>query len=277
MHFCRVLFLFCLVIFSPSATAQQNIFNVPSSDITAQTKLFFQEQLSFIQDGSLLLNTTFCYGLGREWEIGLNVLGIYIEPGPRLLTNSDASKPPLYPFYTINAQKAWKLSKVFKMAVGTQTGLSNGGHFGTYNYLNVVTALPQYQLKLITGFNVGTESFLGYGDLNPLLPTIYDPVGYQVGIEKELIYESCSCRPNISPENIHWGSPPSDWAIILPATGCSPSVINAPTTTIPHRTASYLNSPSCLRQLFHTSCITKGTRGTRTDQSFRRKKLFTDF
>lgn len=189
MHFRRVLFLFSLVVSSPAATAQQNIFNVPSSDITVQSKLFFQEQVNFIQDGSLLLNTTFCYGLGREWEIGLNVLGIYIEPGPRLLTNSDATKPPLYPFYTINAQKAWKLSKVFKMAVGTQTGLSNGGHFGTYNYLNVVTALPQYQLKLITGFNVGTESFLGYGDLNPLLPTIYDPVGYQVGIEKELIHD----------------------------------------------------------------------------------------
>ena len=169
--------------------AQQNIFNVPSSDITVQSKLFFQEQLNFIQDGTFLMNSTFSYGLGKEWEIGFNVLGIYVEPGPELLTNSNAANPPVYPFYTINAQKAWKLSKTFKLAAGTQTGFSAGFHFGSYNYLNLVTALPQYTLKVITGMNYGTESFLGPGDLNPLLPTIYDPIGYQVGIEKEIIHD----------------------------------------------------------------------------------------
>ncbi len=182
----------CLIFLAgtwSSVYSQQNIFNVPSSDITVKSKVFFQEQMNFVQDGSLLLNTTFCYGLGHDWEIGANILGIFIEPGPKLLSNSNASIPPVYPFYTLNAQKAWMLSKTFKMAVGTQTGFSAGMHFGSYNYLNVVTALPSIKLKLIGGLNYGTESFLGPGDLNPLLPSIYDPVGYQLGIEKELIHD----------------------------------------------------------------------------------------
>jgi hypothetical protein len=169
--------------------AQQNIFNVPSSDITLKSKVFFQEQVNFISDGDILLNTTFCYGLGKEWEIGFNVLGLFIEPGPKLLSNGNASDPPLYPYYTVNLQKAWKLSNNFKLAAGTQTGFSTGIHFGTYNYFNMVTALPGIHLKLIAGLNYGSESFLGPGDLNPLLPATYDPIGYQVGIEQEILHD----------------------------------------------------------------------------------------
>lgn len=170
------------------AVGQQNIFNVPSSDITLKSKLFFQQQVNFIEDGDILLNTTFSYGLGNEFEIGFNVLGLFIEPGPKILSNPDISNPPVYPFFTVNLQKAWKLNNSFKLAAGTQTGFSVGMHFGTYNYLNFVTAIPKIHLKLIGGFNYGSSSFLGPGDLNPLLPAEYDPVGYQVGIEQELIH-----------------------------------------------------------------------------------------
>lgn len=182
-------YLLSLILLTSHAFGQQNIFNVPSSDITVKHKVFFQEQVNFVQDGSLLLNTTFCYGLGNDWEIGVNILGVFIEPGPVLLSNSDAAHPPVYPFFTLNAQKAWMLSKTFKLAAGTQTGFSAGMHVGSYNYLNVVTALPKIQLKLIGGFNMGTETFLGPGDLNSLLPATYDPLGYQIGIEKELVHD----------------------------------------------------------------------------------------
>lgn len=169
--------------------AQQNIFNVPSSDITLKSKVFFQQQVNFISGGDILLNTTFCYGLGNELEIGFNVLGLFIEPGPKLLSNSDASNPPVYPFFTVNLQKAWKLSNTFKLAAGAQTGFSTGMHFGTYNYFNTVTAIPKIKLKLVAGLNYGSKSFLGPGDLNPLLPAEYDPVGYQVGVEQEILHD----------------------------------------------------------------------------------------
>lgn len=174
------------------AAAQQNLFNVPSSDITIKNKPFFQQQINFVNDGSLLLNTTFCYGLGNDFEVGFNVLGVFLDftkPGSVLQTNSDINNPPVYPFYTINAQKEWGLNRTFKMAVGTQTGFSAGGHFGTYDYLNVVTVIPRIHLKVITGINYGSESFFGKGDLNPLLPASYDPIGFQVGLEQELFKE----------------------------------------------------------------------------------------
>lgn len=184
-----VVSFFVLTGVSNISCGQQNIFNVPSSDITLKSKLFFQQQVNFIQDGDILMNTTFSYGLGKEMEIGLNMLGLFIEPGTGLLTNSDASKPPLYPFFTVNVQKAWKLSSLFKLGLGTQTGFSPGMHFGTYNYMNVVTAIPQIHLKLIGGLNYGSTSFLGPGDSNPLLPSTYDPVGFQLGVEQELIHD----------------------------------------------------------------------------------------
>ncbi len=175
-----------------SALAQQNLFNVPSSDITIKGKPFFQQQVNFVNDGNILLNSTFCYGLGKDFEIGVNVLGVFMDfdnSVSALETNHDISDPPVYPFFTINAQKEWGLNKTFKVAVGTQTGLSAGGHFGTYDYLNVVTAIPDIHLKLITGLNYGSESFLGQGNLNPIVSTEYVPFGFQVGIEQELFKE----------------------------------------------------------------------------------------
>ena len=181
-----------LVGFTSQAFAQQNLFNVPSSDITIKSKGFFQQQINLPRNGTVLLNSTFCWGLGNEFEIGFNVLGLFLNtgnPGSTVLSNSDENNPPVYPFYTINAQKAWTLNKSFKLALGTQTGFSAGMHFGTYNYLNLVTAIPKYQLKIVTGMNHGSESFLGPGDLNPLLPADYDPVGFQIGLEQEILKE----------------------------------------------------------------------------------------
>lgn len=193
MLYCRKITLAIVtLLLGHSSIAQQNLFNVPSSDITIKGKPFFQQQLNFVNDGNLLLNSTFCYGLGNDFEIGVNVLGVFMNfnnPGSALETNSDNSNPPVYPFFTINAQKEWGLNKTFKLAIGTQTGLSVGGHFGTYDYLNVVTAIPSLHLKLITGLNYGSESFLGHGELNGIFPYEYIPFGLQVGLEQELIKE----------------------------------------------------------------------------------------
>ena len=175
--------------FSLPSCAQQNLFNLPSSDITIKSKPFFQQQINIVSDGTVLLNSTFSYGLGNELEIGFNVLGIVIEREHGFVSNSDGANPPTYPFYTLNVQKAWTLNKSFKLAVGTQTGYSVGMHFGTYDYFNVVTALPQYHLKVITGANYGSQSFLGTGDKDPSLPATYSPIGFQVGLEYELIKE----------------------------------------------------------------------------------------
>jgi hypothetical protein len=172
--------------------AQQNLFNVPSSDITAKGKLFFQQQTNFLTDGTIALNTTFSYGLGKDFEVGVNALGVLLDPhaSSLLKVNADASAPPVYPFLTVNLQKAFILSRAFKLGIGTQAGFSPGMHFGSFTYLNLVTAIPKAQLKIITGVNHGSETILGPGDLNPYFSSTYDPVGFQFGLEKEIVHSN---------------------------------------------------------------------------------------
>jgi len=142
--------------------AQQNLFNVPSSDITLRNKVFFQQQFNLNRD-LYQSNTTLCYGLGSNAEIGFNIIALNFDPkeGSFILNNSDHANPPLYPFYTLNAQKAFVLSKVFKLAIGAQAGITSHGYFGTYSYVNLVTALRKSQSKVISGIYYGSRNFLG--------------------------------------------------------------------------------------------------------------------
>lgn len=184
--------LFLVLHVAMWAVAQQNLFNVPSSDITIKGKPFFQQQINVPRNGHLLLTSTFSYGLGFNAEVGLNVIGLEIASQNGALgvvSNADPSRPPLYPFFTINAQKAFVLSPMFKVSIGTQAGFAPGMQNGSFSYLNMVTAIPQIHAKVVTGLNHGTDSFLGPGDRNPVFSTTYDPVGYQLGLEQELIRE----------------------------------------------------------------------------------------
>jgi|GEM_PF-413481 len=186
---CRYWFLIPIFfVFSQFAFGQQNLFNVPSSDITIKGTPFYQQQFN-ISRGLVQLNSTFCWGLGHEVEAGFNVLGLNITTnGPISLdTNGDVTNPPVYPFYMLNFQKAFTLNKLFKLALGTQTGFSKDLHIGTYNYLNLVTALHHTRSKIITGIYQGSKSFLGEGERNELFLT--DKIGFQIGLEQEIIEE----------------------------------------------------------------------------------------
>ncbi|MBL7849008.1 MAG: hypothetical protein JNL40_16185 [Cyclobacteriaceae bacterium] len=188
-HLLRLVLL--VAPFATPVLGQQNLFNVPSSDITVKNKLFFQQQINLLNDGTAALNSTLCYGLGKGFEAGVNILGVYIDPhasGSPIQTNSDAGQPPLYPFFTVNLQKGLVINPTFKLGLGTQIGFSPGMHFGNFTYLNLVTAIPRLQAKIVTGINHGSESFLGPGDLNPYFSSKYDPVGFQFGLEQEIIH-----------------------------------------------------------------------------------------
>jgi hypothetical protein len=67
-----------LLLISFAGYSQQNFFNVPSSDITKAKHVFFQQQLNFICSG-FQSSTTFCYGLGKNYEIGFNVIGVTVD------------------------------------------------------------------------------------------------------------------------------------------------------------------------------------------------------
>lgn len=186
--------LICLMGFIKPVSAQQNLFNVPSSDITIQSKPFFQQQIN-LSSGFAQLNTTFCWGLGGEAEIGVNVLGLnFISTSGNLSvqSNSDLSSPPANPFYTLNFQKAFTINKTFKVAFGTQAGYSVGWHFGGLAYSNMVSVFPKIRTKLITGLYVGSDAFLGQEERNSLFSSGVEQIGFQIGVEKEVIKEKLS-------------------------------------------------------------------------------------
>ena len=159
------LFLCWLLFICQTGFAQQNLFNVPSSEITAAKKAFFQQQSNLTAEDWQFVSTV-SYGLGRKTEIGLNVYGIRLNPRLRdsvLLTNGNLREGALYPALLLNAQKAFRLTEILQTSLGTQTGLNLGAdkRLLSYNYLNVTAQLEQTQTRLIAGLHTFNKAFVG--------------------------------------------------------------------------------------------------------------------
>ncbi len=175
-------------LLSVSVFGQQNLFNVPSSDITPKAKPFFQQQFT-IEADVVQLNSTFSLGLGKNMEFGVNLVGVNVNTtsaGGLIQTNTNSGNNPVFPFYLINFQKAFELSDRHKLALGTQTGFSQGAHFGSYDYLNLISLIPKYKSKIITGIYYGTNTFLGPENRFPLISG-NTRLGLQIGLEQPII------------------------------------------------------------------------------------------
>lgn len=188
-------FFYLILAIAASITftqAQQNLFNVPSSEITKPSKILFQEQINFTAE-DWQSNTIFSYGLGKNFEVGLNVLGLRFNPSFRdsvLLANDDIRIDPLHPAVLINVQKAFPVSEVLQFAIGTQTGTNIGSRRAliNYNYLNLVVDLEQTSTRIIVGGHTFTKAFAGDAEgkersnaTNSLFP------GFQLGIDQSLL------------------------------------------------------------------------------------------
>lgn len=100
--------------FPETGETQQNLFNVPTSDITEKGKVFFQEQMNVVSLRGTSY-TTFTYGLGNNFEMGINVFNVATHPAHRHSQN---------PSFLINSQKGFNISDTHKISIGTQTGLA---------------------------------------------------------------------------------------------------------------------------------------------------------
>lgn len=98
--------------------AQQNLFNVPSADITEKDQFFFQQQFNVLTSpngptGSS--NTTLDYGLGHELEVGINLFNVDMQSTDGKFQN---------PHVLLNFQKGFNISENYKVSFGTQTGIT---------------------------------------------------------------------------------------------------------------------------------------------------------
>lgn len=158
-----------VVLFFGSYTinAQQNLFNVPSSDITDPGKTFFQQQLNV--NNYTTSNTTLTFGFKHQFECGVNLFGVNYDnrKGGFLKNDADFSSP-VGPTVLVNAQKGFIFHEHFKIGIGTQDGI-NLTSYGkkikpvTFDFLNFVYS-PIHTLKINAGAYYGNQYFLGDGN-----------------------------------------------------------------------------------------------------------------
>jgi hypothetical protein len=171
------------LLLSVTAWGQQNFFNVPSSDITPANKIFVQQQLNFIPNG-VQSGTTFCYGLGKNTEIGFNVLGINYDYQQKFVANH--SEQPYNPFFTLNAQKSFQLHEDFKLGLGAQAGFTQIGQAGAYLYGNSVYINEHTHTKWVSGLYYSTDNYFGPESRNFIEDGALKSIGLQLGVEQNI-------------------------------------------------------------------------------------------
>jgi hypothetical protein len=147
--------------------AQQNLFNIPSGDITPKGRYFYQHQLNLYSRDKMESKGHFVYGLGAGWEIGANLVNVALDPTPtRRLLLSRAPGAPAAPLLAVTAQKQVEVSKTLAFSMGTQMGVDHAKAFGIgalahKTYAMAVLRTPG--LKLVGGTYLSNDRFVGRG------------------------------------------------------------------------------------------------------------------
>ena len=158
--------------------AQQNFFNVPSSDITPKQKVFAQQQFNF-SSSAIQSSTTVCIGLGKNTEMGFNVLGVTYQN--QFLSHLDA---PYSPLYVLNGQKRLHLNDEFALGLGGQIGVNERGQGASYVYSNAVFQHEETGTKIIAGIYRSSDGFFGPETRNFSNDDAMKQLGFQLGFEQ---------------------------------------------------------------------------------------------
>lgn len=165
--------------------AQQNFFNVPSSEITKQGKVFFQQQINLTRE-STVYSTTFDTGIGKNWELGVNIYDLTTQSNFRMIKEN--TEYPFVPFYSVNSQKSFQLGPNWSMALGAQVGVNHvkKNNWGYYGFGNLIYRNSPKGLRVVAGLYSGSDNYIGQGSRG-LFPN--RNIGLQAGLEKSLIPE----------------------------------------------------------------------------------------
>ena len=183
MEFHRLICVFVFILGYCSLQSQQNLFNVPSSDITVKKKIFFQQQLNITE--TIQSNTNFCYGLGNGMEIGANVIGLQTD-GRRFYTNEDLGNGSISPLLLSTFQKAFHITKHTFLGIGTELGTNliksevKNSFLANFTYLNSKTELLNDKLKIIGGVYYSNTAYNGVNS------TIGIMMGYEYSLSKKI-------------------------------------------------------------------------------------------
>ena len=184
LKFSRYL-LVCPLLFHPfnDVFGQLTFFNVSSSDITEARKISAQQQFEIHDE--IESSTTVTYGLGKGWEVGLNLINLdYGLQSKHFEKNDTSTVIPYAPLLLANAQKAFKLNDTFSIGVGAVAGknLTRNHHSQLvyYTYTNLIATLGnQDQYQIVAGSYYGNHRYLSDGP----------SYGFQTGIDAGLWYK----------------------------------------------------------------------------------------
>ncbi len=108
-----------------TAYGQQNLFNIPSGDITPGKKFFYQHQLNFYSFYDFESKSHLVYGLGKKWDIGLNLVDVpirIVQDSSLIGFNDYQGRKPLYPLLMATVQKQIVINDNVAVNFGTQVG-----------------------------------------------------------------------------------------------------------------------------------------------------------
>lgn len=166
--------------------AQQNLFNVPSGQITKRGELFFQQQFNFA-GGVGTSNTTVDVGVGRGWEVGFNFLDLQMYQ-PR---DSGASIGPqqVNPDLLVNLQKGFEVADFWNVGVGTQIGGNPSRRTRDTRFLNFTWVINQFEVPEREEFG---KWYVGAYSANKAYAGPGDSVGFLLGAEVPIVRDKLS-------------------------------------------------------------------------------------
>ncbi len=179
----RVALIF-IILSCKTVYGQQNLFNIPSGDITNEKKVFYQHQLNMYSD-KLESKAHFVYGLGKGWDAGINLVGkgFYFSPDWRFLHNDNPNKGALYPILMGTLQKQFKVNDRVSVNLGSQAGfnLSNKVANKELNFFLYGVGIYHFmngKSRFVGGIYQTNNMYVGDGD------TFGAMLGYEVKISK---------------------------------------------------------------------------------------------
>ena len=182
----RVLSIILIFISCNILQAQQNLFNIPSGDITNENKFFYQHQLNVYSD-KLESKAHVVYGLGKGWDTGINLVGkgFYFTPEWRVLHNDNPTKGSVYPIIMGTIQKEFSINKKFDINIGSQIGfnVSNQIYNKELNYYNYgigVFHFMKEKSRIVAGIYQTNEMYVGEGN------NIGALLGYEIKLSKKV-------------------------------------------------------------------------------------------
>jgi hypothetical protein len=162
----KIILFFILNKFCNIIVAQQNLFNVPSSEITVKKGVFFQQQFNI--NNFIVSNTNLCYGLGKGFEIGANLIGLQTDLHfSNIKINDELDEEPIAPLGLVTFQKAFSIGKNMKIAAGTQLGTDIIKHadkpalLANFSYLNTKSTFFEEKLSVNVGAYYGNKAYVG--------------------------------------------------------------------------------------------------------------------